>query len=126
MSGYSPRASRNPCSTVPGFPNMYVIPSASSCSMIAKRPGLLTTGRPLRCRADRARMEPPLLQAVLEHLDHLLPGQVRVGRRAPCDERVVDDHRGLVAVVAVVGPAGSRRVAEDPLERVRRRAPDEV
>ena len=52
ISGYSPSASRNPCSTVPGFPNMYVIPSASSCSTMAKRPVL-------RCHGDAAQVAAP-------------------------------------------------------------------
>src|SRR5262249_54964910 len=117
MSGYSPSASRNPCSTVPGLPNMYVIPSASSCSTMAKRPVFAATPEAvLACGADGARVEPPLFEAGLEHLDHLLAGEVRVGRRAPRHERVVDDDRRLVAVVPVVGAARSGRVAQDPLE----------
>src|SRR3954453_17003703 len=126
-SGTSSRASRKPCSTVPGLPNMYVIPSARSCSRIAKRPGFPGI-RPSLTSAGRLGrgVEPPLAQPVLEHLDHLLSGQIGVRRRAARDERVVDDDGGLVAVVAVVGAAGSRGVAQDPLQRVRRRAHDEV
>ncbi len=34
----SPSASRKPCSTVPGLPNIWVMPSAANCSNIATRP----------------------------------------------------------------------------------------
>src|SRR3954470_18342551 len=105
---------------------MYSIPSARSCSRIAKRPVFPGIRRLTRAGRLGRRVEAPLAQAVLEHLDHLLPGQVRVRRRATRYERVVDDDRRLVAVVAVVGAARSGRVAQDPLERVRRRAHDEV
>src|SRR3954469_12151098 len=125
-SGTSSRASRKPCSTVPGLPNMYVIPSARSCSRIAKRPVFPGIRRLTRAGRLGRGVEPPLAQPVLEHLDHLLSGEVGVRRRAARDERVVDDDGGLVAVVAVVGAAGRGGVAEDPLQRVRRRAHDEV
>ena len=36
-------ASRKPCSTVPGLPNMYVTPSAMNCSIMANRPVLAVT-----------------------------------------------------------------------------------
>src|SRR4051794_37143595 len=107
-SGTSSRASRKPCSTVPGLPNMYVIPSARSCSRIAKRPvlpGIPGASLP-GAGGFGGGVEPPLAEALLEHLDHLLTGQVRVRRRAARDERVVDDDGGLVAVVAVVGTTG--------------------
>src|SRR3954447_11649787 len=127
-SGTSSRASRKPCSTVPGLPNMYVIPSARSCSRIAKRPVFPDMQAATLTSAGRLGrgVEAPLAQPVLEHLDHLLSGEVGVRRRAARDERVVDDDGGLVAVVAVVGAAGCRGVAQDPLQRVRRRAHDEV
>src|ERR1044072_5302189 len=109
-SGYSPSASRNPCSTVPGFPNICVIPSSSSCSRIAERPCFdATLG--LGCGPDRGRVEAPLLEPLLEHLDHLLAREVGVRRRAAGHERVVDDDGGLVAVVAGVRTTGRGGVA---------------
>ncbi len=39
-SGKDSRASRNPCSTVPGLPNMCVMPSARNCSIMASLPVL--------------------------------------------------------------------------------------
>src|SRR3954465_6543421 len=114
-SGTSSRASRKPCSTVPGLPNMYSIPSARSCSRIAKRPVFPGIRRLTRAAGLGRPVEAPLAQAVLEHLDHLLPGQVRVRRRATRYERVVDDDGRLVAVVAGVGPARRGRAAQDHL-----------
>jgi hypothetical protein len=40
-------ASRKPCSTVPGLPNIRVIPSAANCSKMATLPGRASIGDPL-------------------------------------------------------------------------------
>src|SRR4051794_32923275 len=105
---------------------MWSRPSARNCSMIAWRPVRAAATAPA-CGAARAIVLPaPAREAVLEHLDHLLARQVRVRRRASRHERVVDDHRPLVAVVAVVGAAWLGGVAEDELQRIRRRAHHEA
>src|SRR4051794_31428142 len=105
---------------------MWSRPSARNCSMIAWRPVRAAATAPA-CGAARAMSLPaPAREAVLEHLDHLLAREVRVRRRASRHERVIDDHRPLVAVVAVVGAAWLGRVAEDELERIRRRAHHEA
>src|SRR5689334_16968554 len=60
-------------------------------------------------------------EALLKHLDDLLPGQERVRSGPSGDERVVDDHRGRLAEVAVVAAIRAGGVAQDVLQRVRRR-----
>src|SRR5262249_10585088 len=125
--------SRKPCSTVPGLPNMWVMPSARSCSNSATLPGLLTAVLPVACgwRVGAAwRAYRPLAarpgQAGLEDLDDLLAGGERVGRGPAGDERVVHDHRDRVPEVAVVAAVRTGGVAQDVLQRVRRRAHVEV
>src|SRR5882762_2855809 len=57
-------------------------------------------------------------QVVFEHLDDLLAGQKRVRRRTPGNERVVDNHRRLLAEVAVVAAVRTGGVAQDVFEWV--------
>src|SRR5689334_14718404 len=95
---------------------MCVMPSARNCSMIAAFPGL----------AMPASLPAVPAQAVLQHLDHLLAGAERVGGGPAGDERVVDDDRDLLAEVAVVPAVRSGGVAQDVLQRVRRRAHVEI
>src|SRR5215217_953824 len=59
-SGYSLRESRKPCSTVPGFPNMYLTPSARNCSIMAKRPVLAVTSPLAGVDAAAAHDQDPL------------------------------------------------------------------
>src|SRR5271157_5158775 len=98
IRGYARRASRNPCSTVPGLPNMYSIPSASNCSMIANRPVFsviplpLMDQRPLRRFPCRFPLPPPASELVLQHFDEQLAAFLGVCRRTARDERVV--HNG--------------------------------
>ena len=95
--------------------------------MIAKRPVLVAIGRArFPARQSASEWKPQRRRPVLEHLDDLLPGEVQVRRRAAGDEGVVDDDGRLLAEVADVPAAGRGRVAQDVLERVRRRAHVEV
>src|SRR2546423_10989174 len=96
---------------------MWVIPSARNCSMIAALPGLATMPVPLPAVPA---------QAALQHLDHLLPGAERVRGGPSGHERLVDDDGDLPAEVAVVPAVRTGRVAQDVLQRVRRRAHVEV
>src|SRR5690349_19351707 len=99
---------------------MWPMPSARSCSRIAYRP-VRATATP--SPASGLSVLPAIPgQALLEDLDHLLAGEIRVRCGAPGDERVVDDDRRGVAHVADVLAVGRGGVAEDVLERVRRRA----
>src|SRR5918993_2921075 len=96
--------------------------SASSCSRMAYRPVPVGFAAVPPSRTGLTELPAIPLQALVEDLDHLLAGQIRVGRRAAGDERVVDDDRRRVADIADVFALGSGRVAQDVFERVRRRA----
>src|SRR5947199_9896361 len=116
MSSKVSMTSRKPCSTVPGLPNMCVMPSARNCSNSATLPGLLTTVLPVAWGVGRraCRWLPAVAgQAGLEDLDDLLAGGERVGRGPPGDERVVDDHPDRVPELAVVAAVLTDSVAQD-------------
>src|SRR2546429_6939948 len=123
-------ASRKPCSTVPGLPNIQSNRSARNCSKITSLPGLavIVNSPPRRdrtsCRTPgRARSPAVPAQSGLEGLHELLATEERV-RSGPCgDERVVHDHRRLLADVAVVAAVRGGGVALDVLLRVRGRGP---
>src|SRR5262249_24625566 len=107
-SGYVSASSRF-SSELPGFPNMQVMPSASSWRRNAKRPVLVLVipGLPT---------VPP--QAVFEHVHQLLSGHGRIRRGASGDERIIDDHRRLLADIAVELTLGAGRVAQDVFQGV--------
>src|SRR6516162_4994515 len=101
--------------------------SARNCSMIAKRPVFCAISHLVsakfwihQSRGRRQSSSPPVaFEPVLQDLDYLLTGQVGVRSRAARNERVIDDHRGLLPKIPVVTPFGSSGVAQDIFERIR-------
>src|SRR4051812_15647640 len=85
-------ASRKPCSTVPGLPNIYMIPSAASCSKRATLPVLPGMTFPYsESDCHRTVLPAESTQVVFEDLHQQLAGKDRVGGGARGDERIVDD-----------------------------------
>src|ERR1700722_7566603 len=116
------------------------MPSASSCSTMAVRP-VLVTALPVPALRSCTGAEGPIAtagapavagspaiarQPLVEDLDQLVPGEVRVGGGPPRDEGGVHDDRAHPAEVADVPAVRSGGVPQDVLQGVRGRPHVEV